>query len=687
MGKPVFRSAALRGGSCVALLGIVAMGQAFSNEPAPAVGRVGGQQCSEVLEQGLAPVEEAEALARCSHRELPIQNVSQTLGPTLTGPVLAPQSCAEQIGNATSPALGREGRRDKVVIYSYGTARRQRITLPGMPGLQGRHPSLELPAEDYTHVFSGADSLLSAGAYVAEILPPDRQAFLLQDDAGFPSGSAGAIVLWNKGQAEAQPIVLHSGIRSPDAFSRLATVRMEAKALDALIGAMVASRHPGGVVPEAYGWAQQSHIASGTNCRLPVFAPFDLEVRSAKPNWFAALFGDRYSRRVPKVSREASLQAASVSWEAIDRAQLTAGMTPSAFAAVVGDLKDQAAKHSAAIRSAIAPSASGEQQAARLGALNDDVKSVLSEATAILEGIEAARNYGTFVDSGVDAQTLIRELQAMSLNLEEVAINELGPVLNPGDPGAQVASLWLPTSSASPPRTLNGCSLSMIERDIGVLSIPIEMPQGDSSISSQGRARFWFVRAPGTPKEYRLQASVRLDVNDVRRLHQQAATYLLQSKYQKTCELRPSVESTSQASGASGTLFMQSKARVEVWACGWFKYPCGVSLKGTKSCKKHVRTRVNGWGFQRKHELDPSVEGTTLKYEFREVGSTGQGVEVDLEDNALMDMLINATELMPVDSRFVTWNRTFWNAVELRGQSNLEESTACQIAAQIRTPK
>lgn len=676
--------AALAAVGCVAVGAGLVAGRALSDEPPATLDPVGGEQCSAVLEKGLPPAEEAEALTRCTNGGSLIQNAVQTLGPSIVGPSTTPPTCVERIGNATALAEQAEGRRDRLIIDSFGTARRQRIAIPAMPDLQGRNRSVEVAAEDYTHVFSGAESLLEAGLYVAELLPPDRQGFLAVDDPEFPSGNAGAVILWRKGAGQTQAIVIHSGDRNPTAFSSLPTLRVEAKALDTLIGSLIASRHPARLVPEAYGWAEQSSIALGTNCRLPVFAPFEVEVRRAKPSWFSSLFGNRYSRRVPKVTRVQNIESTAVSWEAIDRAQLTAGMTADAFAEVVADLRNQASKHSAAIRAALAPSTSGEQQAARLGALNEDVKSVLSEATAMLEGIEASRVYGTFHDTNVDPQALIRELQTMSLNLEEVAINELGPVLNPGDSGAQVASLWLPVSSASPPRTLTGCSLSMIERDIGTVSIPVALPQGQSPLTSRGLARFWFARAPGVSRQYRLQASLRLDVNDVRRLHHQAANHLLHSKYTKTCELRPSIESTSQAAGASGTLFMQSRARVEVWACGWFKYPCGVSLKGTKSCKKHVRTRLNGWGFQRKHELNPSVEGTSLRYEFREVGASGQSVTVNLEENALMDQVINATELMPVNSRFVGWDKRLWNAVELRGNSNLDESTACQIAAQIR---
>jgi hypothetical protein len=639
--------------------------------------------CSDVLEAALPPTEATAALARCRNdAAVPkIKNARQSLSETLPADPADGRTCQARLDALTD---GRNAPQDRIELEMYGTGRIQKLVLPG--ARSDDDDEVEFALQDYTHLFQDAAvSRLRPGTYSVEILPEDRQGLLVANERDFPSGASGALVLWRDDDPAAAPLVIHAGPGRADAFQRLATLLASPEEMDRLIGTLLSLRDPYAMVPFGVSdWESQQDPFGTNTCRLVQYAPYRLAIRVRTPGFLAGLHGKHFSRKVAKVSKSgASLIPAEVSWEQIDRAQLTTGMGPLGYLNVMRDLMRRIQDKSAEIRAIAYSNDAAEVRRVRLTQLNTDTADVVAEAATVLEGYrESARREG-FVSDPQAWAAYVRELEDLVLGLEELGQNELGAVLKPGDAGGAVVLLW-PASSNAPIAT-NACPLRVVERKLAPMKLPLALPQGDRELTAEGEGRFWFVRVPGTQDVFRLRSSIRYDMAQLASEHHEMAEWFIDNRLQPSCSDRFFLEKAAQAASQSGAVELQTGVRYERWQCGWFKYPCGVSLKGTKSCRKNIRTRLFQAGKSARHRLTPSVSGTALLLKLSGEGIAPIEGRFDLTDVPEFDALMVATGLTPESARFVEWNNRLWHGTELRGDVDLSAATACLIQSGLET--
>lgn len=677
MEKP-FRSA--RVNALLALELWIASHDVFAQQLAPPASLL----CSDVLEAALPPTEAAAALARClGDAAVPkIKNAGLPLSEKPPADPADGRTCQARLDALTD---GFNAPQDRIELEMYGTGRIHKLVLPGARSDNGGE--VEFALQDYTHLFqhAGASRLLP-GTYSVEILPEDRQGLLVANERDFPSGASGALVLWRDDDPTVKPIVIHSGPARADAFHRLATLLTSPEEMDRLIGTLLSLRNPDGVAPFGVSqWSSQQDPFGTSTCRLVQYAPYRLAVRVRAPSFWTGLHGKHFSRKVAKVSKLGTpLAPVEISWEQIDRAQLTTGMGPLGYLDVMRDLIQRVHEKSAEIR-AIAYSNDGvEVRRVRLTQLNTDTADLVAEASTVLEGYhESARREG-FVSDPQAWAAYVRELEDLVLRLEELGQNELEAVLKPGDAGGAVASLW-PASSNAPIAT-NACPLRVVERKLAPMMLPLDLPQGPRQLAAEGQGRFWFVRVPGTQDVFRLRSSIRYDMAQLASEHHAMAEWFIDNRLKSSCSDRFFLEKAAQAASQSGVVELQTGVRYEYWQCGWFKYPCGVSLKGTKSCRKNIRTRLFQAGRSVRHRLTPSVSGTALLLDLSGEGIVPIAGRFDLTDVPEFDALMVATGLTPESTRFVEWNNRLWHGTELRGDVDLSAATACLIQSSLETP-
>lgn len=691
------RSACLA--ACTMVLGLLlashSMAQQSTSDVRP------DASCSDILEAGLDPATQALALSQCNGNKVGARSDvdAQPIDwPRNTDPWTAgqppAQACSDLVRSAVQshPSAAGKGR-DLLVLETYGTGRRQKLVLPGLDVRRGCSGCVNgarqtFPLEDQTHrhlLAGSVTSTLIPGRYAAQVLPGDRHSFLLPPESrtGVNTGSAGAVVLWSVDNKDAFPIVIHSGGRDANMLARLPSLLLDPRLMDQLIGSMLALRalEPGPA--QASTWQAQAPLVGRGDCRLPMFASFEVEVRPAGygrfRNWIRSWFGDQYGRPVPHPGPPAAnLEPVAMSWERIERAQATAGMTPAQFRELAGHLLVQSNTHSAAIRAALDPGLTAEQRIARLTALNSEVGELIIETTVTLEGLQAALEQPDF--QGQDWSGVISALEGSALRLDELLQNEVGPTLSPGDAGGAVASLWLPSSEAPAPRAV--CDLARIDGALPPLSVSLPVKGQNFTLRGSGNARYWFVPVPGQQGVFRMNASVRYDTDDLRSLHRDVANHL---RPNNSCQERTFLENTDQAVSERGFVALRSQGRLELWHCASFKYICGVSLRGTKSCKKHIKTRISKIGFQRRHRVDVQADGTVIGVALSgpEIASD-TGFAYDLERDPKTAALAAMTGLSADRGRFMEFNRDIWLGAELRGDVNLDESLACALASQLR---
>lgn len=683
----------------VGLLGLLLSSHSMAQQSASDI--TSDASCSDILEAGLDPATQALAFAQCDTSKIgtrsdagaPPIDWPRDSNPWIAGPPPV-QACSDLVRSAVqSYSSGAGEGRDRLILNTYGTGRRQQLVLPGLDIRRGCPSCLSgarqsFPIDDHTHRYllaASAKSMLLPGRYAAQVLPGDRHGFLLPTESrtGLSTGTAGAVVLWSMEQKDAPPIIIHSGGLDANTLARLPSLLLDPRLMDQLIGSMLALRalEPGPA--RGSTWRAQAHLVGRGDCRLPMFAAFDVEVRPSARGRLGtkvrSWFGDRYGRAVlhPGPSA-ASLEPVTVSWERIERAQATAGMTPAQFRELADHLLVQSDAHSAAIRAALDPGLTAEQRIARLTALNSEVGELIIETTVTLEGLRTALHQPEFQDQ--DWSGVISGLEGSALRLDELLENEAGPILSPGDAGGSVASLWLPSSEAPAPGA--ACDLGRIDGALSPLSVLLPVKGSNFALHGSGTARYWFVPVPGKQNEFRMNASVRYDINALRSLHRDVANHL---RPDNSCQTRTFLENTDQAVSESGSVALRSQGRVESWHCASFKYICGVSLKGTKSCKKHIKTRISKVGFQRRHRVIVQAHGTVLG-----IALTGPdiaadtGFAYDLERDPKTAALVALTGLFADRGRFMEFNRHIWLGAELRGDINLDESLACALASQLR---
>lgn len=601
-------------------------------------------------------------------------------------------SCNDLIEMATGHPAGQPGpgMKDSVLIDLYGSGRREKMELPGSEEatclICSGKPVRPFVADDYTHLAARAGGpSLQPGDFLAEILPPDRQRVLVDGEPEFDSGTSGAVILRRIGDEQGQPIVIHSGARAPGTLARLPSLLMAPSELDRFIGTLLGTRSEFG--GDTRTWeGERFALGDDSDCRAATFEPFHVRVVGAKASWRERHFGARFGASVAAVAEpERVVPLAVVDADTIDRAQLTAGLNPLGFDQRLLPLFRAIDRQSASIRAVVAQSLNDDERLRRLTSLNQETRDTLGEASVLLEGLRESARMPDFQSSATSWPAVIRLLEQSISGLDELSDNEVAPVLLAGDSGSVVKTLWLPSSGQA--QTTAVCRLDPIVRRVPAQVIPLPLPGGVRPISVEGQARFWFTPVPALPGSYRLDTSLRLDVGPFRKLHRQMAGEVvdrMKALVNSSCEQRISLRETDQAAGQNGALYLKANVREEAWWCGWYKYPCGLSIHGTKSCRKNVRTRLFSFTKAVRQQVETEVAGTTARFRMEGEG-IGQPVQAsfDLAGIPGLTSLMTMAGLRPIRASFVEWNAGLWHATELRGEIDLDPVVACAIADQL----
>jgi hypothetical protein len=197
------------------------------------------------------------------------------------------------------------------------------------------------------------------------------------------------------------------------------------------------------------------------------------------------------------------------------------------------------------------------------------------------------------------------------------------------------------------------------------------------------QVRFWFAPVAGSPDHWRLNASVRADLEPLRPAHRRIAQQYVDMQSQ-TCNERTKLRETDQGVSDSGSLRLKANVRKESWFCASYKYPCGASLKGVKTCRENIRTRLLSVTMGVRQEAVPFASGLRFGAEISGGDLAAESrIDIDLARIAAIERLMTATELRAQSSRFVNYGGTMWNAVELKGARHLDETWACVISEEL----
>lgn len=658
------------------------------------------QSCSEVLEAGLDPVSLALKLSDCVEKEgttppqLGDHSNNRLLGRSDPGEDIqhAADVCSEDIRSAVESYIPYQGiTRDTLIIEHYGTGRRQKLVLPGIDTnlicadcAYGARRTF--PLQDQTHIFSTSDSMLTSGRYAAQLLPADRHKFLIPHDLRdeIDTGSKGAIILWKMDERNSLPIVIHTGKADSRTLYRLPSLLVDERLMDLLIGSILALRSLELGPSKASTWRERAPLAGWGNCRLPTFAPFQVHVRPTRYNLLRSWFGERYGRHVRHFGQKPiELKPVTVSWEAIERAQITTGMTPSQFRELADYLLAQLNSKSAAIKVALDTNLLHQERISRVMALDTETRELIIDTTIVLEGLHSSLAEPEFLE---EDWGIIRLLENSTLKLDESLQNNIEQTLKPIDDA--VVNLWLRSSQGEGP--LSDCNASPIEnldpveKMLPDISPEIEVAGRSFTLKGRGTGKFWFVPVPAKPNIYRLNASFRYEVDSARALHQEVSNHLLP---EKSCQSRFFIENLDQIINQNA-LSLRSQGRAETWHCGWFKYPCGVSLKGTKSCRKDIKTRLLVLGFERYHQANASAQGSIIGVRLTGPDTDEKsGFEEDIDQFPDVAHVVVTSGLTATEARFLEFDRRIWLGAEFRGEVNLSRGTACNLATMMRGAK
>ncbi|GAB3359265.1 hypothetical protein GCM10027430_30920 [Lysobacter tyrosinilyticus] len=593
-------------------------------------------------------------------------------------------SCSERIEQRVTLGSGSNKRRDRLEITTYGPGRRLRLEVPGARDLcfSDCDKNFNLfAADDYTHVakVGGQPLPLAAGEYDAEILPPDRQALLLGRDVMLDTGNAGAVVLSRKGAPEDEPaIVIHSGPATAQVVGGARTILMTPDALDRLIGYLMSARVSEFFVP----WSTlKNALPADAECRVASFAPFPVHVVAADPPGVSSWWGNKFGAKVPAVPVGVQVsEAMPVSLDDINRAQLTAGMNAIDF---LDRMEPVHKKLLASDFTAVAKDStlSDEQRRQKLYALNEAARDTIAEAIVLLEGVRESLKDPKFTDQREDWAQLVQQFEAATEALQSQADNEVTPLLTAGDKGGMSASLWLPASDKQQRGKV--CDLRPVERSIQLPPQTLQGPKGPVALEMPAQVRFWFSPVVGAPDTWRLNASVRADLEPLRPVHRRIAQLYVDTQAQ-TCNDRAKLRETDQGVSDSGSLRLKANVRKESWFCASYKYPCGAGLKGIKTCKENIRSRLYAITMGVRQEVVPFAAGLRFGADVSGGGlAAASRIDIDLAQIAAIQPLMTATELRAQSSRFINHDGKMWNAVELKGARQLDETWACVISEEL----
>ena len=602
----------------------------------------------------------------------------------------SPQPGAENQCVPTRPEDGSEELLGLALIALPGGGRRGELEIaePRRSGVVRRWSPLgEEPRTfaifDYTPWAAWEDRAegsleIAPGSYLAQLLPPGREKRLFQDADDLQIGKNGALVLTPESGdrvfCSQPPIIVHSGAPTTTNVRWIRSLIMAPADLDVVLGTLVGIRRWQllGFPPAAYlPWKLGAALLQGLDDaqRRILLQPHRVLVERRRRTLLQAIFGG-YGRTVPApspVDSERELGPILATPEELHTAQATAGFKSLDYLRQVMDLTDELKTVEAELNKVLALR-DPAQRRTRIQTLTPRVRDMIVRLAATAQGMRDDISAGFLKDDG-SWSPLLALLDRKIQEMRDVHDADLDAALFAGivqDTGAA----WSFVAPA-PPRA--ACDLSAVTLQIPPTTLKrLKLP-------ITGLAHFYFVQIAGPRTEYRLNASLRANVDRLRALHRTLAGAEV-ARRPNSCSERWHLRQTDETVNRAGEILTKAMVRADIFACASFKYPCGVSLRGTKSCTHTMKTKLFSLteAFMRRVTTAPADDGIQYRFD-------GESEHVELDDFLEeLRKLSTTAGLRVTSSRFTLKDRLLGNAIELRGAA-LKPSVACSIARQLRS--
>lgn len=550
----------------------------------------------------------------------------------------------------------------------------RRGTLQVLGGEQWTNqPERFFPLEDYVRWARDTveDLHLKPGLYAARILPPGRNRRLFPGARDIDTGKDGAILLTRAVENNLLPsselpfctedaYIIHSGEMTTTNAEWLRSIHVEPEDLRTIMGTLAGIR----VDQPAYRTWRDVPLARMTDSvRFRVFQPYPVEVVTRERTFWEFLFRRSFGSTVEQPRTVPSTRGAPpllLSPEEVHLAQLTAGLDSAGYMERVRALEQRYGPAMTELER-IAAIENDAERRRRLAALSPQTQETLALFAAVSQGIRDDIENGV-LQSPIWPEQVLARLERTTDRLESYA--DAGAEDTSGTAGGIA---WI---HGATPRG-EKCDLAAVHRPIAQLDIPVIAGR---MLRTHGSAMFWFQEIPGQVPTYLMHSSIRLNANGIRPLHRAIANQEMRAN-RESCSSRWSLRETDEWVTPAGELRTKANVRNDQHACVTVKYPCGISIRGTKSCKKVMSTKLGSItvGVRKLVRTRANPEGVEV-----EAGGQPQVVRFTSIVPGFQN-LQTMTGLQGSAARFAKQGSEIWHVVELRGDQPMRASVACSI--------